>query len=409
MNIMFIVPYVPNLIRIRPFNLVRGLAKAGHKITVCTLWSEESERADIAQLEDEGIEVYALSLTRWNTLRNCIAALPSRTPLQAAYCWQPEMARLLGRIVSNGKKPFDVIHVEHLRGARYGIYIKDHHPDLPVVWDSVDCISYLFRQAAGHSKSLFGRLVTLLELKKTRDFEGWLPSRFDHVLMTSAIDKEALLALSPNTGQFPPVSVLPNGVDTKYFHPDESVIREPSTLILSGKMSYHANVTMALYFVNEVLPLIWSRQPRVRLIIVGKDPPAKVRTLGNHPQINVTGTVDNMRPYLQRATVAVVPLVYGAGVQNKVLEAMACATPVVATPGAVAALNVVPERDLLIGRDAQEFAAQVIKLIESPIYQRRIGDAGRKFVERYHDWKLIIARLEGIYHEVINHKSKLLS
>jgi sugar transferase (PEP-CTERM/EpsH1 system associated) len=405
MNILFIVPYVPNLIRTRPYNLIRGLVKAGNRVTVYTLWSELNESKDINHLKGDGVETRALPITRWRSLWNCVAALPSKTPLQAAYCWQPKLAELLSRAVNNGNKPFDVIHVEHLRGAQYGLYLKSRYPQMPVVWDSVDCISYLFEQASERSQSLFGKLVTSLELNRTRRFEGWLAPRFDHVLITSAKDKEALLTLIPEEKKAPPVSTLPNGVDLEYFHPDERVSREVSTLVLSGKMSYHANVTMALYLVNEIMPLVWEKLPGVRLNIVGKDPSPQVIALGRHPLITVTGTVADIRPYLQRATAAVVPLVYGAGVQNKVLEAMACGTPVVATPGAVAALNLTPGENILIGKSAQEFADQVVRLIEDAACRRRIGNAGRIYVEQHHNWSSIVARLEEIYHEVVDHKT----
>jgi glycosyltransferase involved in cell wall biosynthesis len=304
-------------------------------------------------------------------------------------------------VKGNGRRGFDVIHIEHLRGARYGLFIKSQLPEVPVVWDSVDCISYLFSQAAGHSRSLSGKLMTQFELGRTRVFEGGALARFDHVLVTSPVDRKELLDLVPKDVISTPVSVIPNGVDLDYFKPGEGIEREPATVVFSGKMSYHANITMALYLANEIMPIVWRQRPDVRLSIVGKDPPGNIQALRENPVIEVTGTVDDIRPYVQKATVAAIPLIYGAGLQNKVLEAMACATPVVATPGAVSALQVQHSQDLLVAQDTRDFANHILSIIEDNTYQHRMGQAGRRYVENHHRWDNAAGMLEEIYHEVI--------
>ena len=403
MNILFMVPYVPSLIRARSYNLVRYMARLGHSVTIGTLWTDEREATDLASLRNQSLRVEALRQAKWRSMWNCMLALPTRTPLQAVYSWNPELARLSGHLLEcNGKDAIDVIHVEHLRGARYGIYLKSRFPNTPVVWDSVDCISYLFEQASGQSRSSFGRLITSLDLNRTRRYEGRLPAQVDHVVITSQVDRQALLDLQPDQKAAAPISILPNGVDWEYFSQNTGVEREPATLVLSGKMSYHANVTMALFFVNEIMPLVWEKRPDVRVLIVGKDPPASIRSLAQNPAVNVTGTVDDIRPYLQKASGAVVPMLYGAGSQFKALEAMACGTPVVATPRAVQALDVVPDRDILLGGSPVELAGQVLRLIEDPDYQKQVGQAGRRYVEENHQWAKIAKILEGVYHEVVS-------
>ena len=153
MKILFVVPYVPNLIRVRPYNLLVHLAARGHDITLVTLVSSEAEQKDLARLREICPTVIAFPLSRWRSLYNSLLALPRNVPLQSVYCWQPDMAHFLGELVV-GKDPFDVIHIEHLRGARYGLALKrssmgnnQPHARTPIVWDSVDCISMLFKQA----------------------------------------------------------------------------------------------------------------------------------------------------------------------------------------------------------------------------------------------------------------------
>jgi len=408
MNILFIVPYVPNLIRVRPYNFIRYLAKRGHHITLATLWTNEGDLEDIKRLQREGIQVEATHLPVWRSAVNSLQTLPSSKPLQSRYCWQPDLAKKLDTLFEsvNGRSPFDAIHIEHIRGACYGLHLKpllvakygNQRPSL--IWDSVDCISLLFRHASNHSKSFKGRLMTQFELKRTERYEAWLATQFDRVLLTSPLDRQAYLGLlsSEQAERLQSIlSVLPNGVDLDYFCPDTTVSRDPATLVVSGKMSYHANVTMVVNLVREVMPLVWEKRPDVKLEIVGKDPARNILAMAEHPQIIVTGTVDDIRPYLQRATVSVAPVTYGAGIQNKVLEAMACGTPVVATPQAASALTAVDGRDLLVGSELSQIADLILKLINDTTLCKMIGENGYRYVTHQHNWAVIAKDLESYY------------
>ena len=402
MNVLFVVPYVPNLIRVRSYNLLRHLSVRGHRLTLLTVWANEREREEVEQLKPYCHRVQAVCLPRWRSWWNCLCALPDSTPLQAVYSWHPELTMRL----AEASREADVVHIEHLRGVRYGLYLKSHLANHsrrpPIVWDSVDSISLLFRQAAERSKRRLSRWLTRFELRRTEQYEGQLVNQFERVLVTSPTDKEALLSLSSFAKRLPLITVLPNGVDLEYFAPNPRIVREPATLVMSGKMSYHANVTMLLHFVKDILPRIWSRRPDVRLCVVGKDPPREVQALADNPAIAVTGTVKDVRPYLQRASIAVAPVAYGVGIQNKVLEAMACATPVVATPSAVSALRVQPGQDVLVAHEPQAFADTVWHLLEDPQQRLRVGQAGRRYVETQHPWTAIVAQLEEVYNEVLS-------
>ena len=399
MNILFLVPYAPTPIRTRPYNFIRNLARRGHTVTLVTLWENERERQALDALEQDRIRIVSAPLTKRRSIWNSMRVLPTRTPLQAVYCWQPAVLHRLDSQTRSQR--FDAIHIEHLRGARYGLWLKSRLPadSRPkVIWDSVDCISHLFEQAAHSSRSLFGRLVTRLELNRTRRLEGWLVGQFDRVLVTSPVDKNALERLASNGDYSDKITVLSNGVDLNFFAPTDQ-LREPDALVFSGKMSYHANVTAALHLVDDIMPLIWAQRPNVRVWVVGKDPPAAIRQLAiRDPQrVSVTGTVADIRPYLARAAVATCPVEYGAGVQNKVLEAMAMATPVVVTPQAVSALQTVDGEQVLVGASPQSFAGSVLHVLENAELQRKIGQAGRRYVEQYHDWDVITERLESVY------------
>lgn len=397
MKLLFVVPYVPNLVRVRPYNLLRNLAERGHDITLATVWENEAEFADLEALRPWCRDMVALPLTVWRKALNLSAALPSRAPLQASYSWQPA---LLAPLV-NGGAAYDVIHFEHLRGARFGLALQQALPQTPIVWDAVDSITHLFRQTVAFSRHWLGRWRSRVELARTRHFESRLLAQFDAVTVTSVVDREVLEQLNPQHG---PIHVVPNGVDLGYFRPNPALPRHDRTIVISGKMSYHANISMVLHLVEQIMPLVWQQLPDARLQVVGKDPSREIRALADHPQITVTGSVPDMRPYLQQATVAVAPITYGAGIQNKVLEAMACATPVVATPKAIAALNVTPGHDILVAENPHRFAAHIIRLLTDPDRARRIGAASRRYVTDWHDWHENVQRLEASYYEVIHQR-----
>ena len=400
MRIAYIVPYVPNLIRTRPYNLINQLASLGHEVTVFTLGSGQKDLIDVQALKGRGRDVHYYDQPVWRSLLNSAAAVPSRKPLQAVYSWQRDMALQIAERASQNQ--FDIVHVEHLRGSRYGGFLKSRFPSPPVVWDSVDCISHLFQQAANHSRSFFGKFMTRFELTRTRRTEGELACRFDHVLVTSPSDRNALLGLVPLGKSPSEISVVPNGVDLEYFHPHTEFQREAETIVFSGKMSYHANISMAKYLVDEIMPRIWKHRPAARLYIVGKDPTPAIRKLSQNPLITVTGTVDDIRPFLWRATVSVVPLLYGAGIQNKILEAMATGTPVVTTCQALSALQAQPGKDLLAYDDPDGFSEAVLQLIADRSLRHRIGDAAVTYVRTYHNWTSIASQLVNIYQYVLN-------
>lgn len=395
MKILFIVPYTPNLVRVRPYNLIRALAARGNAVTVATLTGSPAEEEDARNLEACGVKVISARLPRWRWAMNCLLALPSRMPLQAAYCWQPALLAEIRRVMA--EDGFDVAHVEHLRGARFGLALLDGGR-MPVVWDSVDNITHLFRQTSRQASNFGGKAKAILDLKRTARYEGWLAGQFARVLVTSPIDRQAFLELAPQCAQR--LEVLPNGVDLEYFRPDESLVREPAELVVSGKMSYHANIAMVLHLVREILPHVWAERPDVKLTVVGKDPPRELLALAENPAVRVVGSVPDLRPYLQRAALAVAPITYGAGIQNKVLEALACATPMVASPLAVSALKIRRDEEILVADEPLTFARQVLTLLADPALRRSLGQAGRRFVEREHSWNAAAAHLEQIYQQV---------
>jgi glycosyltransferase involved in cell wall biosynthesis len=386
MRVLFVSPYIPSRIRVRPYQWIRSLAKAGHSIHLVTLSPPEDRWAPTAELKElcEAVEVYELSRAR--TLKNMMFALPGSLPLQAAYSHHPDAERRLGELAGSGR--FEVMHIEHLRASALAWNVTG----IPRVFDAVDSIAHLFAQASQSAPQFSQRFAARLEVERTRRFEHLAVLQFDRTVVTSEIDAQAFRVAAGAAK----VCIVPNGVDLEYFQPSSAAV-DRATVLFSGKMSYHANAATALHLVRHVMPLIWAEESDARLVIAGKDPPPFVRALQQDSRIVVTGFVDDLRPFFRAATLVAAPLVYGAGIQNKVLEAMASAVPVVTTEQVAQALKAVPGTEFLVARDDREFAKEAVRLIRQPGIRRGIALAGRQYVEREHDWTEMSRRLARVY------------
>jgi glycosyltransferase involved in cell wall biosynthesis len=417
LRILFVTPYVPSLLRARAYNLIKHLSAEGHRITVLAIGTSKQDQEDAAALRRHCERVETIHVSLGRSLWNCLRAAYTNLPLQALYCDSPAMHALLRHELNGGSsrahqavrdrgrahESYDVVHVEHLRAVLFGLNISG----VPRVYDAVDCISHLFEKTARMGATAASRWKAFVDLDRTRRFEGGLVGRFERILTTSQQDKRALQALScgfrepGRTDGRDPIQVLPQGVDADYFRPT-TIPRDAATLVYVGRMAYHANITAVRYFVEHVLPRIWAQRADARFVVVGKDPPREIQALTRRygERVRVTGYVPDIRPYLATATVSVSPLVYAAGIQNKVLEAMAMTTPVVTSVDGATALRARDGEQLLLARDAPDFAMQVVRLLADSDLQRRIGAGGRHYVETHHDWRQIVRELQVIYHDV---------
>ncbi len=388
--ILFVAPYPPSLIHVRTYNLIKALARHGHRITLMYLQPPGDTGTSIEGIAAECAAVEGVPLPRPQTLWNGIRALPGKIPFQAAYGISPQMnARIRQRLAA---QKFDVAHVEHLRAAEIGRRIAG----LPVIFDSVDSISLLFERLRTAAPTLKSRLMAWLDLARTRNYEARLLEFFSRVVVTSPHDRDALVTLSRAQNPTERISVVANGVDLHYFSPRDTP-RDPATIVFSGKMSYHANIAAGLDLATEIMPRVWQKITQAKLVIAGKDPSPQLKALGSDERIVITGTVPDLRPFLAKATVAVSPIRYGAGIQNKVLEAMAMGTPVVSTRQAVSALAVQPGTDILVGDSLAEMADAIVSLLENSQLQAKMGAAGRQFVEQHHSWDAAAETLETVY------------
>jgi glycosyltransferase involved in cell wall biosynthesis len=194
--------------------------------------------------------------------------------------------------------------------------------------------------------------------------------------------------------------VVPNGVDCEHFRP-VGLELPGRTLLFFGALDYYPNVDAILSFHDAIWPRLRDRYPDLELDIVGRQPPAAVRALASDARIGVSGFVDDIRPWIERASVVVVPLRAGSGTRLKVLEAMAMARPVVSTRIGVEGLDVVDGTHLLVADSTEEFAHAVEMFLDDPGMGRALGLTGRALVEAHYDWRAIGAAFGAFVEGVV--------
>jgi sugar transferase (PEP-CTERM/EpsH1 system associated) len=381
--------------QVRAQHQIRLLAPR-HRITLVAFAPREPSPAARADLERHCEEIVTVPLGRAEMLAGLARGALSDRPLQTALYETPAMRRAIGGILA--ARRHDVVHVQLARMARH----CEGSPT-PVVVDLIDALSLNMERRATRDPGP-ARFAAAFEAKRLRRYEQWLCRTFAHATVVSEIDRAAI-------GDFPNLTINPNGVASERLpngvdgeRPPGSAGRETrlsDCITFTGNLGYFPNVDAVEWFVHEVLPRIQRARPAARFVIAGTRPHRRVRALARADgAVVVESDPPDLRSALCRAAVAVAPMHAGSGQPLKILEAMACGTPVVATPLAASGLEVEAERDLLIGADADAFAAQVSRILESPALAETIAGNARRLVESRYSWERSVAGLEAIYHAV---------
>ncbi len=397
MHILFVAPYPLSRVRVRSYGFVRELAKQ-HTVTVLALCAGEQEAEDVRTLQREGIAITAIVEKRYQKVMRVLRAIGTGIPLQVAFDASPTLRTAIETQLRD--TPVDLLHIEFIR-ALGALPTTDR---VPVVWDAVDCVSQLYEHGAHIGATPMLRLIGHGEARRTRAYEHTQLQRFREVLVTSERDRQALLAIGTaypqNKEDYANITVVPHGIDRAYFRPYTGE-RQAETLVFSGKMSFHANIAGILLLTQQILPLLWQQRPGVRLILAGSNPPRFIRRLARDSRIEVTGHVPDLRPFIGQAQIAVSPLPYAVGIQNKILEAMAMGTPVIASSHAAAGLHAVAGRDLLVADTPDAFVAAILRLFDNKIEWHTLAQNGLSYIKSNHNWEQVMTQLDTVYSRAV--------
>jgi glycosyltransferase involved in cell wall biosynthesis len=266
----------------------------------------------------------------------------------------------------------------------------------PVVLFEHNVEYQIWQRLAALERRPWIRALFELEWRKLRAREAEACQQADLTIAVSEDDRRRLEQIAPGIR----AASIPTGVDVDYFRPDPAAER-PAHLVFSGSMDWHPNEDAVLHFVDAILPRIRAEISGATFTVVGRNPTARVRQLGERTGITVTGTVEDVRPFIAEAAVYVVPLRAGGGTRLKIFEALAMARPVVSTTVGAEGLGIGPGRHYVAADDPDAFAGAVVALLRDPARRCGIGDAGRRLVESCYAWPTIARAFEQRCEEVV--------
>ena len=369
------LPYPPDKgDRIRSFHTLKHLSDRANVYLAC-LADEPVPPGTLAALETFCARVAVVPVSNWSQRRRALfALLRGRSATEGAF-----QVAALRDLLRSWTRDTDFHACLASASSMIPYLQREELRSVPAVVDLVDVDSQKWLDYAAASRGPRAWLYRT-EGRRLRRLEEDLPAWARGVVLTTPAEVALYEQFAgPGTAR-----AVANGVDLDYFRP-AAVAAEPSCVFV-GALDYRPNVDGIGWFCSEVWPKLWERRREARLFIVGRHPVAAVRRLAAVPGVEVVGTVPDVRPWLSRAAVAVVPLRIARGVQNKVLEALAMARPVVASPLCLQGMGTEPGRHLLTATAPEEWRTTLELLFDDGALRCRLGESGRAFVEEHHCW-----------------------
>ena len=377
-------PYpADNGTRLRAYHQLRYLSK-NHDVFVVCLTKFPVPEVHVKHLKNFCKELYVLELPKWRRLLNLFNSVANSLPVQVNYCYQPGMKNLIRKLIKS--REIDVCFVQQ---ARLGRNIPVGLPGCRYFLDFMDSFSTFSRKRIRYA-SWYEKPLIEKETERLANYETRIAKQFQACSVISNADKNKF---EPELAK--DLLVIPNGVEERYLNYDVPVqwVGKKYDLIFTGNMGYMPNVRACLFLVNKILPLLQHHES-LKVCLAGAHPATQIWALENHRAVSVTGFVPDLREYLSAARIFVAPLFSGAGLQNKVLEAMALGLPVLASPDTSHALGAVNNQDLIECANEHEFANQIDRLLNNEEEAHSLGLRGRTFVQNNYNWTAANRKLE---------------
>ncbi len=404
-RILFIVhriPFPPNKgDKIRSFNELKYLSQQ-HSVDLLCLVDEPEDHKYFSELEKLCDRVAAFSLNPHSAKIRGALALLTGGALSSRYFYLQEMQSRFDDWVQT--KSYDAIlcfsssMAEYIFESRVLSKLKVMgKPQL--IMDFCDVDSAKWRQYSVDSKFPLSWVYNL-EFKRLMEYEQRVQNHFDKTVLVSCREAEYFRTHYQNCSS---LSVILNGVDHDYFSPTKInrgpksfLINEGPKIVFTGAMDYPVNIKGVSWFVREIWPYLQNQFPAIHLYIVGSNPSKEIRDMGVVDNITVTGFVPDIREYYALADICIAPLHQGRGLQNKVLEAMSMATPVVATNRANAGVQGVPGEHLMIADTSEDYVDAISWLLRNSEDAEKMGRAARSFVVSRFDWQSNMSAFEEL-------------
>jgi polysaccharide biosynthesis protein PslH len=384
MRVLFLsqrVPYPPTKgDKLRAYHHLKAIGSK-HDVHLFSLADDPDDLAHERVLRSFCTDVTISRINPWVSRLLSLRVLGSGKPLTIPYFYSADLAARVTAALNT--ESYDRVFVYCSSMTQYV-----NGTELPVLLDLVDMDSDKWQQYADHSSFPLSTIYKR-EAACLRSYEKQICQQMSRVFVTTEREARLVHRICDRHR----VAVIPNGVDADYFQICDRQPESQQSVVFTGDMSYFPNQQAVTWFTYNVLPLIRRSVPEVQFTIVGRKPEKCVRQLATEPGVEVTGYVPDIRPYLKRAQVSIAPMFIAAGIQNKILEAMACAVPVVATPLALQGLSSSTAAVIEAADTPEQFADKCLSFLLNSELAGLQGIASRRQVIADYSWNRSAERL----------------
>ena len=374
--------------KLKIYHLAKRLSQR-HELHLVTFLEDRSDLQYLPELQKFFKEIHLVPLTKMQSYKNSLFAFFRKEPFQVQYFSSSKMEEKIAEL--HATHQYDAVHVQHLRMAQYWAKNKN----LPRILDLPDAYSLYWKRRI-ETYTGIQKVFAKIEQQRVFRYEAILEA-YDLSLVCS---REDLAYLATERG-IKNVCLLPNGVDTETFTTAQHNYAPAKTILFTGNMDYAPNVDAVVYFAKEIFPIVLKQIPDARFVIAGQRPVKKVKELATS-NIEVTGFVRNLAEIYAAAAIVVAPLRFGAGTQNKVLEAMAMGVPVVSHNIGFNGLNIESGQGVILALEKSDFAQQCISLLSSEDKRKEVGTKGTEVIRAQFDWNVIAKQLEDYFLKLLN-------
>ncbi len=405
MKILFLTQVLPYPLdagpKTRAYYVLRHLAACGHSITLLSFTRDTDRPENVAHLRRFCHAVHTVRIRRtkvrdvWELLRS----LGTRKPFLVTRDWSPEMARNI-RLLVQSPEPFDVVHADQLWMAPYALLARDlkrFTPPHSIILDQHNAVFQVALRLAGAEINPLKRSLLELEAQKLKRYETRVCQEFDRVVWVTAEDRGAfnqhrIRGSGPCHGSVIPICIDPEEkpVVTRHNH--------ARRITFLGGLHWPPNSNGIAWFVHEIWPEVSHSVPDAVLTIIGKNSTRQLSSLSRAAgNVEVTGYVSDLMPFLEETAVFIIPLLAGGGMRVKMLDAWAWGLPVVTTPIGAEGIQVRKGNNVLLADTPMEFANAVIAVLKNPQLSSRLVRQGRQTLENHYDWRKVYQAWDEVY------------
>lgn len=418
MHILFltqILPYPPDAgPKVKTWHVLRHLVSKGYRVTLASFVRyEELQYIPVLKSVCQDVFTVPIKRSKIKDIGYWVRSNFSGKPFLIERDDIREMRQLVAQILRQDK--VDIIHADQLTMTQFGFFTQQtdglvtdlsRYHGVPFrIFDAHNAV-WTIVERMKENAPWFLKPVAGLESRRIKYYEGRIVNEFEHTFAVTEPDKTALKDALRSIVEVEDlesnrITVVPIAVDTQELQPAKRVAGSKNILTL-GTLHYPPNADGIRWFANDVFPLVQAQEPDATLTIIGKNPPADLLQLQerNPGTIEVTGYVEDLSPYFDKAGAMVIAVRAGGGMRVRILEAFARGMPVVTTTIGLEGIDAVPGEHVLVEDTPQGFAESTLALLANPELADKLSRSGRRLAEDNYDWKVVLGRMDNIYETV---------